>query len=114
MPEWQISVGYPVSYRWTTNLFPGASAPLASFLFPFPATPADGALMMKLGMDGVFVGSGIFKSTDPKRMAKAVVEAVENYEDYKIIGNVSSGLSGMQGMEIEKMPKEQRLQERGW
>ena len=56
-------------------------------------------VLVKLGMDGVFVGSGIFKSKDPTRMARAVVEAVENYEDYKIIGDVSAGLSGMQGLE---------------
>lgn len=88
--------------------------PVVNFAAGGVATPADGALMMKLGMDGVFVGSGIFKSKNPERMAKAVVEAVENYEDYKIIGNVSSGLAGMQGLDIEQMPKEMRLQERGW
>ena len=88
--------------------------PVVNFAAGGVATPADGALMMKLGMDGVFVGSGIFKSKDPTRMARAVVEAVENYEDYKIIGDVSAGLSGMQGLDIEQMPKEMRLQERGW
>ncbi len=88
--------------------------PVVNFAAGGVATPADGALMMKLGMDGVFVGSGIFKSSESKKMAKAVVEAVENYEDYKIIGNVSTDLPGMQGMEIEKLSKEQRLQERGW
>jgi pyridoxal 5'-phosphate synthase pdxS subunit len=70
--------------------------------------------MMKLGADGVFVGSGIFKSPDPPEMAKAVVEAVENYEDYQIIGTVSQGLTGMNGLDIEQMPKDMRLQERGW
>ncbi len=88
--------------------------PVVNFAAGGVATPADGALMIKLGMDGVFVGSGIFKSKNPERMAKAVVEAVENYEDYKIIGGVSSGLAGMQGLDIEQMPKEMRLQERGW
>ncbi len=88
--------------------------PVVNFAAGGVATPSDGALMMKMGMDGVFVGSGIFKSTDPKSMAKAVVEAVENYEDYKIIGKVSTGLAGMQGLDIEQMPKESRLQERGW
>lgn len=88
--------------------------PVVNFAAGGVATPADGALMMKLGSDGVFVGSGIFKSPDPKRMAKAVVEAVENYEDYKIIGSVSSGLSGMIGTDMEEIPKEMRLQERGW
>ncbi len=88
--------------------------PVVNFAAGGVATPADGALMMKMGTDGVFVGSGIFKSKNPERMAKAVVEAVENFEDYKIIGEVSSGLAGMQGLDIEQMPKEMRLQERGW
>lgn len=88
--------------------------PVVNFAAGGVATPADGALMMKLGSDGVFVGSGIFKSKEPEKMARAVVEAVENYEDYDIIGSVSSGLPGMQGLDIEQMPKEMRLQERGW
>ena len=69
---------------------------------------------MKLGADGVFVGSGIFKSADPNEMAKAVVDAVENFEDYEIIGQVSQGLAGMQGIDIEQIPREMKLQERGW
>ena len=88
--------------------------PVVNFAAGGVATPADGALMMKLGADGVFVGSGIFKSPDPPEMAKAVVEAVENYEDYQIIGTVSQGLTGMNGLDIEQMPKDMRLQERGW
>ncbi|MCL4451396.1 MAG: pyridoxal 5'-phosphate synthase lyase subunit PdxS [Candidatus Thermoplasmatota archaeon] len=88
--------------------------PLVNFAAGGVATPADGALMMKLGADGVFVGSGIFKSPDPPEMAKAVVEAVENYEDYQIIGTVSQGLTGMNGLDIDQMPKDMRLQERGW
>lgn len=88
--------------------------PVVNFAAGGVATPADGALMMQLGMDGVFVGSGIFKSKDPEKMARAVVEAVENYEDYEAIVKVSSGLSGMVGTEMEAIPKEMRLQERGW
>ena len=88
--------------------------PVVNFAAGGVATPSDGALMMKLGMDGVFVGSGIFKSPDPKKMAASVVEAVENFEDYKIIGEVSTGLSGMAGTDIDSIPKESRLQERGW
>lgn len=88
--------------------------PVVNFAAGGVATPADGALMMKLGADGVFVGSGIFKSPDPPEMAKAIVEAVENYEDYQIIGTVSQGLTGMNGLDIEQMPKDMRLQERGW
>ena len=88
--------------------------PVVNFAAGGVATPADGALMMKLGSDGVFVGSGIFKSKEPEKMARAVVEAVENYEDYDIISSVSARLPGMQGLDIEQMPKEMRLQERGW
>ncbi len=87
--------------------------PVVNFAAGGVATPADGALMMKLGVDGVFVGSGIFKSPDPIKMARAVVEAVENYEDYRMIGNVSTGLSSMDGKDINDIPKEQRLAERG-
>lgn len=87
--------------------------PVVNFAAGGVATPADAALMMKMGMDGVFVGSGIFKSPDPIRMAKAIVDAVENYEDYRLIGNVSIGLPSMDGKNIEDIPKEQRLAERG-
>ncbi|MHB1439250.1 MAG: pyridoxal 5'-phosphate synthase lyase subunit PdxS [Cuniculiplasma sp.] len=87
--------------------------PVVNFAAGGVATPADGALMMKLGVDGVFVGSGIFKSPDPIKMARAVVEAVENYEDYRMIGNVSTGLSSMDGKDSNDIPKEQRLAERG-
>lgn len=88
--------------------------PVVNFAAGGVATPADGALMMQLGSDGVFVGSGIFKSKSPEKMARSVVEAVENYEDFKLIGGVSEGLAGMAGLDIESMPKEMRLQERGW
>lgn len=88
--------------------------PVVNFAAGGVATPADGALMMKLGSDGVFVGSGIFKSKDPEKMARAVVEAVENFEDYKLIGEVSAGLTSMQGLDIEHMPEELKIQGRGW
>ncbi len=85
--------------------------PLVNFAAGGVATPSDAALMMKMGMDGVFVGSGIFKSRNPEKMARAVVDATENYEDYKLLGDVSSGLEGMAGLEIENIEK---LQTRGW
>ncbi len=88
--------------------------PVVNFAAGGIATPADGALMMKMGADGVFVGSGIFKSRDPNEMAKAVVDAVENFEDYEIIGQVSSGLAGMPGIDVEHMGEEMKLQNRGW
>ncbi len=88
--------------------------PVVNFAAGGVATPADGALMMKLGADGVFVGSGIFKSQDPTEMAKAVVDAVQNFENYELIGQASGGLLSMDGMEIDQIPGDKRLQERGW
>jgi pyridoxal 5'-phosphate synthase pdxS subunit len=79
------------------------------------ATPADAAIMMQLGSDGVFVGSGIFKSENPKKRAKAIVEAVAHYDDPGVIVEVSKDLGdAMTGIEIGDIPKEQMLQERGW
>ncbi len=89
--------------------------PVVNFAAGGIATPADAAIMMQLGSDGVFVGSGIFKSENPKKRAKAIVEAVANYDDPKVIATVSKGLGeAMNGIEIETIPKEQLLQERGW
>jgi pyridoxal 5'-phosphate synthase pdxS subunit len=79
------------------------------------ATPADAAIMMQLGSDGVFVGSGIFKSSNPEQRAKAIVESVAHFDDPMIIAKVSKNLGdAMVGIDIEDIPKEQRLQERGW
>jgi pyridoxal 5'-phosphate synthase pdxS subunit len=89
--------------------------PVVNFAAGGIATPADASLMMQLGSDGVFVGSGIFKSDDPERRAKAIVEAVMHFDDPKVVAEVSKGLgTPMKGIEIPAIPKEQRLQERGW
>jgi len=89
--------------------------PVVNFAAGGVATPADAALMMQLGSDGVFVGSGIFKSKNPSKRAKAIVEAVANYDKPEVIAKVSKNLGdAMQGLEIETIPKEQLLQERGW
>jgi pyridoxal 5'-phosphate synthase pdxS subunit len=89
--------------------------PLVNFAAGGVATPADAAIMMQLGSDGVFVGSGIFKSDDPSKRAKAIVDAVANYNKPEIIAKVSKNLGeAMVGIEIENIPKEQLLQERGW
>lgn len=89
--------------------------PLVNFAAGGVATPADAAIMMQLGSDGVFVGSGIFKSDNPSQRAKAIVEAVANYDKPEIIAKVSKNLGdAMQGLEIDTIPKEQLLQERGW
>ncbi len=89
--------------------------PVVNFAAGGIATPADAALMMQLGSDGVFVGSGIFKSEDPDARARAIVEAVLHFDDPKVVAEVSKGLGEpMRGIEIPALPKEARLQERGW
>lgn len=89
--------------------------PVVNFAAGGIATPADAALMMQIGVDGVFVGSGIFKSSDPARRAKAIVEATTHYNDPKIIAEVSKGLGeAMPGLEIGTIPEDQRLAGRGW
>jgi pyridoxal 5'-phosphate synthase pdxS subunit len=89
--------------------------PVVNFAAGGIATPCDAALMMQLGSDGVFVGSGIFKSENPALTAKAIVEAVAHFDNPAIIAEVSSGLGGaMKGIEISEIPKDQRMQERGW
>lgn len=89
--------------------------PVVNFAAGGIATPADAALMMQLGVDGVFVGSGIFKSGDPVKRAKAIVAATTHYNDPKILAEISKDLGEpMVGIEISAIPTEQRMQERGW
>jgi len=88
--------------------------PVVNFAAGGVATPADAALMMQLGADGVFVGSGIFKSANPEARAKAIVTAVANYNDPKVLAEVSRGLGeAMPGLDISSMPPEARLAGRG-
>ncbi|MBA7541104.1 Pyridoxal 5'-phosphate synthase subunit PdxS [subsurface metagenome] len=89
--------------------------PVVNFAAGGIATPADAALMMQLGADGVFVGSGIFKSDDPKIRARAIVEATTHYDNPKIIAQVSEGLGeAMKGIEISQIASAERMQDRGW
>ena len=89
--------------------------PVVNFAAGGVATPADAALMMQLGSDGVFVGSGIFKSENPEKFARAIVEATTHYDDYALIARVSKGLgSAMTGIEISKIREADRMQDRGW
>ena len=89
--------------------------PVVNFAAGGIATPADAALMMQLGADGVFVGSGIFKSDNPKIRARAIVEATTHYDDPKIIAQVSEGLGeAMKGIEISQIAATERMQDRGW
>jgi pyridoxal 5'-phosphate synthase pdxS subunit len=89
--------------------------PVVNFAAGGIATPADAALMMQLGAEGVFVGSGIFKSSDPEKMAKAIVKATTHYQDPKIIAEVSKDLGeAMPGLDIKQIPEHELLAPRGW
>ncbi|MEO0228838.1 MAG: pyridoxal 5'-phosphate synthase lyase subunit PdxS [candidate division WOR-3 bacterium] len=89
--------------------------PVPNFAAGGIATPADAALMMQLGAEAVFVGSGIFKSEDPEKRARAIVEAVTYYDDPEILARVSRGLGEpMRGLDVAKMKPEELLQTRGW
>ncbi len=89
--------------------------PVVNFAAGGIATPADAALMMQLGCDGVFVGSGIFKSEDPERRAGAIVEAVTYYDRPEVLKEVSRGLGkAMVGLDVKKLKEEELLQNRGW
>jgi len=89
--------------------------PVPNFAAGGIATPADAALMMELGAEGVFVGSGIFKSSDPAVRAKAIVRATTHYQDPKVVAEVSRGLgAAMPGLEISKLAEGERLGTRGW
>jgi len=89
--------------------------PVVNFAAGGIATPADAALMMRLGADGVFVGSGIFKAENPEKMAKAIVEAVNNYDNPAKLAEISKGVgAGMKGISADMIPVGEALQERGW
>lgn len=89
--------------------------PVVNFAAGGIATPADAALMMQLGCDGVFVGSGIFKSDNPKKRAEAIVKATTYYNDPKIIAEVSAGLGeAMSGIDIRQLPEYEQYANRGW
>ncbi|OGS49524.1 MAG: pyridoxal biosynthesis lyase PdxS [Euryarchaeota archaeon RBG_16_68_12] len=89
--------------------------PVVNFAAGGIATPADAAMMMHMGCDGVFVGSGIFKSENPEARGRSIVEAVTHFDDPSVVAEVSKGLGGaMKGIEISQLSAEERLQERGW
>ena len=89
--------------------------PVVNFAAGGVATPADAALMMQLGVDGVFVGSGIFKSGDPARRANAIVKAVTHYQDASILAEVSKNLGeAMVGRNVSQMPEADKIAGRGW
>jgi pyridoxal 5'-phosphate synthase pdxS subunit len=89
--------------------------PVVNFAAGGIATPADAALMMQLGMDGVFVGSGIFKSGDPLKRAKAIVQATTHFNDPAVLATVSEDLGeAMVGINISEIPQDQLYAKRGW
>ena len=102
-------------FELVAQLRADGSLPVVNFAAGGIATPADAALMMQLGVDGVFVGSGIFKSENPQRMAEAIVKATTNYDDPDILAEVSRGLGEpMRGLEMAAIPEGEQLAVRGW
>jgi pyridoxal 5'-phosphate synthase pdxS subunit len=98
--------------RWVAE---NGRLPVVTFTAGGIATPADASLVMQLGADGVFVGSGIFKSDDPETRAKAIVEATTHFDDPKVLAEVSAGLGQpMVGISASSLPEEERLEVRGW
>lgn len=89
--------------------------PVVNFAAGGIATPADAALMMQLGCDGIFVGSGIFRSGNPTKRAEAIVEAVTHYQDSKILARISEDLGkAMSGLDIKGLSEEEKMSNRGW
>jgi pyridoxal 5'-phosphate synthase pdxS subunit len=102
-------------YELVAEIASTGKLPVVLFTAGGVATPADAAMMMQLGADGVFVGSGIFKSGNPQERANAIVKAVAFYDDAKIIADVSRGLGeAMVGINVADLPAPHRLSERGW
>jgi pyridoxal 5'-phosphate synthase pdxS subunit len=106
---------YRVPIELVREVAAAGKLPVVLFCAGGIATPADASLTMQLGAEGNFVGSGIFKSSDPARMAKAIVEATTHYTDAKLVAEVSRGLGEpMRGISIDAIPAPERLAARGW
>jgi pyridoxal 5'-phosphate synthase pdxS subunit len=118
MPEEELyaeakNLGAP--YELVREVHDLGRLPVVNFSAGGVATPADAALMMQLGAEGVFVGSGIFKSGNPEQRAKAIVKAVTHYSNPEILAEVSRGLGeAMRGQSVRDLPKEELLASRGW
>ena len=110
-----ISKELGAPYELVLEVAETGKLPVVLFCAGGVATPADAALVMQLGSEGVFVGSGIFKSADPARTAKAIVQATTNFRDAKLIAEVSKGLGDpMKGIELASIPAESLMAPRGW
>jgi pyridoxal 5'-phosphate synthase pdxS subunit len=102
-------------YELVREVAEAGRLPVVNFVAGGISTPADAALVMQLGAEGVFVGSGIFKSDDPARMANAIVQATTHFDDPKILAEVSKGTGApMRGIPLEEIPEAERLAVRGW
>jgi len=107
--------GFRVPVELVRQVAKDGKLPVVLFCAGGIATPADAALMMQLGAEGNFVGSGIFKSADPARRAKAIVEATTHFRDAKLVAEVSRGLGeAMRGLSLDSIPAPERLAVRGW
>lgn len=110
----EIAAEYRVPFELLKQTATAGKLPVVNFAAGGIATPADAALCMQLGVDGVFVGSGIFKSSDPMRRAKAIVDAVANFTDAKLIAEVSEGLGEpMKGIDLDTLKEDEKLARRG-
>ena len=102
-------------YELIKEIHDTGKLPVVNFSAGGIASPADAALMMQIGVEGVFVGSGIFKSENPSHMAKAIVKATTHYNDPEMLVEISKGLgSSMPGLDVRTMPEDQKLAQRGW
>jgi pyridoxal 5'-phosphate synthase pdxS subunit len=102
-------------YELVRQVAEDGGLPVVNFVAGGISTPADAALVMPLGSEGVFVGSGIFKSEDPARMANAIVQATTHFDDPRILAEVSKGLGApMRGLALDQIPEAERLAVRGW
>jgi pyridoxal 5'-phosphate synthase pdxS subunit len=112
---YSVAKQHQAPYDLVKHCAENGSLPVVTFTAGGIATPADAALMMQLGADGVFVGSGIFKSSDPAAMAAAIVKATTHFADPQIVAEVSFGLGeAMAGKEIAELGEQGLLQTRGW
>jgi len=111
----ELAVEYRVPVELVKEIKQLGKLPVVNFAAGGIATPSDAALMMQLGAEGVFVGSGIFKSSNPEVMAKAIVRATTHYRDAAIIAEVSKNLGdAMTGLDIKQIPSDELLAQRGW
>ncbi len=111
----KMAVQYRVPVEIVAWVAENQRMPVPNFSAGGVATPADAALMMQLGAETVFVGSGIFKSDEPVLMASAIVKSVANYDDPKALADISDGLGdAMRGLDVATMPEEEKLALRGW